>query len=78
MAKVIIGSGKSTFRKKEMVARQNAADVNNDGKVDEKDLSIVHKEYQKAKKAITKKAAPKKKAATKKPFAKKGKVTKKK
>jgi len=46
---------------------KNIADVNNDGVVDEKDLSIVHKEYQKAK--AKKKAAPKK-AVAKKPAAK--------
>jgi len=50
---------------------KNIADVNNDGVVDEKDLSIVHKEYQKAK--AKKKAAPKKVVAKKttKPAAKK-------
>jgi uncharacterized protein (DUF2141 family) len=41
-------------------------DVNNDGTVDEKDLSIVHKEYAKAK---AKKATPKK-VVSKKPVAK--------
>ena len=30
--------------------KKNAADVNKDGKVDEKDLSIVHKAFSKAKK----------------------------
>ena len=62
MGKIVIGPGAKAIKK-------NIADINNDGVVDEKDLSIVHKEYQKAKKA--KKAAPKKKVAAKKPVAKK-------
>ena len=46
-----------------------AADINKDGKVDEKDLSIVHKEYSKEKQ--TKKKATKKKATKKKVVKKK-------
>ena len=61
MGKINIGPGAKAIKK-------NIADINNDGVVDEKDLSIVHKEYRKAK---AKKAAPKKKAAAKKPVAKK-------
>lgn len=39
-----------TIPTEEVVAQLNAADVNGDGKVDEKDLSIVHKEYHEQKK----------------------------
>lgn len=35
----------------DIINGKSPADVNNDGKVDEKDLSVVHKEYAKAKKS---------------------------
>ena len=41
--------------------KANPADINGDGKVDEKDLSVVHKEYAKAKPKAKKKAPAKKK-----------------
>ena len=61
--------GKAEPKKEEAKAEAKAADVNKDGKVDEKDLSIVHKEYSAEKKVAKKKASKKK--ATKKKAAKK-------
>jgi hypothetical protein len=57
---------------------RNMADVNNDGVVDEKDLSIVHKEYQKAKKKAAAKKPVAKKAAAKPAAKKRGRPSKKK
>ena len=67
-------------RKNRTTIRPSAiiADVNNDGTVDEKDLSIVHKEYEKAKKKTAPKKEVAKKPTAKKPAAKKKAPAKKK
>lgn len=48
-------SSKKVEKKEAKKVEVKDADINGDGKVDEKDLSLVHKEYQKEKKKETKK-----------------------